>query len=421
MADLWQLATAVNLRPEAFGGMAFQRERGITIEVDGEAYDLLCRYLAPRPLPPGGGPAARLVPQLVQMGFLVPVEGPPRPVRPVPVPSWLGDGYTLSAPEVVHLTITTRCNRSCPGCYVPQPATETELASRAWCDLIDQWAQMGVFQLAVGGGEPLLYEGLFDVLAYARARGIVPSMTTNATLLDQAAARRLEEAGVGRINVSWNSPRGDGTTHNQAALQALPLLRGTRLQVGVNLLVTPAVLPQLASTLGHLEGLGVRRVTVLRPKPPLVATGDNRAWYEANRLRRGDLGWLQAIMRAWSGRLELEVDSALVGLMGESPAELLRRRAIHGCAAGRRLCTVWPDGRVTPCSFLADSAGNACRTPFAELWQRGENWERLRDVTARPQRGCTGCAIVQQCGGVRCIARYEGRDLLAGDEACPHF
>jgi len=76
---------------------------------------------------------------------------------------------------------------------------------------------------------------------------------------------------------------------------------------------------------------------------------------------------------------------------------------------------------VTPCSFLADlSAGNVRQTPFAELWQCGENWEALRDANARPQGLCAGCDVASLCGGVRCIARYEQGDLLAGDAVCPH-
>jgi len=45
LSDVWQLVEAVNLRPEAFGGMAFHRERGITLEVDAEAYRFLCTCL----------------------------------------------------------------------------------------------------------------------------------------------------------------------------------------------------------------------------------------------------------------------------------------------------------------------------------------------------------------------------------------
>ena len=75
-----------------------------------------------------------------------------------------------------------------------------------WCALIDQWASMRVYQLAVGGGEPLLYAGLFDVLRYARDRGIVPNLTTNGTLIDAKAVQELECAGVGQVNISWNGP-----------------------------------------------------------------------------------------------------------------------------------------------------------------------------------------------------------------------
>jgi radical SAM protein with 4Fe4S-binding SPASM domain len=109
--------------------------------------------------------------------------------------------------------------------------------------------------------------------------------------------------------------------------------------------------------------------------------------------------------------------------MGDAAPAHLYWRGVHGCAAGRRICTVWPDGELTPCSFLADlSAGNLCQTPFAELWARGEGWEQLRYLRPRLQGGCADCAIVSQCGGARCVARYEtghrADELFAGDTEC---
>ena len=327
----------------------------------------------------------------------------------------------LSAPETVHLAITARCNLSCPGCYVPRPHAGPELTVPELRGLIDQWAHMRVFQLAVGGGEPLLYEGLFDVLAYARQQGVVPNLTTNGTLLDADAVWRLERAGVARANLSWSGPGGAHQVQSLVFTRALQALLDSTLHVGVNLLVTSALLPRLPRVLARLQALGVRRVTVLRPKPPASPSEVGTAWYSANRLRRADLLRLGAILNGWQGALELEVDSALVGLMGDVDPARLRWRAVYGCAAGRRTCTVWPDGRVTPCSFLADlSAGDVRRVPFAELWGQGENWGLLRDPTARPGGGCTGCTIALQCGGARCVARYERGDLFAGDVECPH-
>jgi radical SAM protein with 4Fe4S-binding SPASM domain len=316
---------------------------------------------------------------------------------------------------------------------VPHRANDPELTVADWCDLIDQWAQMRVFQMAVGGGEPLLYQGLFEVLACARQYGLVPNLTTNGTLLDVRTAERLQQVGVVRVNVSWNSPGGDNRDRAQAPLHALQLLLASSMQVGVNLLVTPTLLPHLPQVLAQIQSLGVRRVTILRPKPPAIPDSDNTAWYARNRLRRADLLRLCAVLNLWQGALALEVDSALVGLMGNTHPAYLRWRGIHGCTAGRRICTVWSDGRVTPCSFLGDlDAGNVRHMPFAELWKRGRSWEMLRDPDARPQGSCSGCAVALHCGGARCIARYDrsyvagslqdtlSSGLLAGDAECPY-
>ncbi|MFZ5915452.1 MAG: radical SAM/SPASM domain-containing protein [Chloroflexota bacterium] len=421
MTEVWQLAEDVTLRPESFGGLAFHRRRGFTLELDGQAYDFLRTCLAPRPLPPPEHPAARLVPQLVRLGFLRPVDVAAKRTEDVSDVPWPGDGITLSAPETVHLAITARCNQACAGCYVPRREVGPELMAADWCHAIEQWARMRVFQVAVGGGEPLLYEGLFEVLACAHGHGIVPSLTTNGALLTSDTVRQLERAGVARVNTSWNGP-GDGSAARPAPTRALQLLLDSAMQVGVNLLVTPILLPGLPHTLAQLHALGLRRVTLLRPKPPAIATSKSLAWYETHRLRRADLLRLRAVLTAWQRALHLEVDCALVGLMGHASPKLLRRRGVYGCTAGRRMCTVWPDGRVTPCSFLADlSAGDVRQAPFAELWTQGENWEALRDPTTRSVGGCAGCAAAPHCGGVRCIARHERGGFSVGDAECPHY
>lgn len=123
--NAWQLSSAVNLRAEVFGGMAFHRQRGATLELDAEAYQLLCAYREPCALPLPGHPAARLMPQLVRLGFLQPAPVDPgqavalsREGERSGAPE--GDGLTLSAPETIHLAITARCNQACTGCYVPR-------------------------------------------------------------------------------------------------------------------------------------------------------------------------------------------------------------------------------------------------------------------------------------------------------------
>ena len=123
-------------------------------------------------------------------------------------------------------------------------------------------------------------------------------------MLDAATVRELECAGVARVNVSWNGPTDDADKHSSGFGRALPLLLDSTLQVGVNLLVTPALLSRLPQVLAQLRAQGVRRVTILRPKPPAFSTKAGKAWYDAHRLRRADLLTLRDVLNAWQGVLD---------------------------------------------------------------------------------------------------------------------
>jgi MoaA/NifB/PqqE/SkfB family radical SAM enzyme len=61
-----------------------------------------------------------------------------------------------------------------------------------------------VFQMATGGGEPLLHPRILEMMRLARQHGIVPNITTNGNLLNRKMALALKEAGVGQVQISLN-------------------------------------------------------------------------------------------------------------------------------------------------------------------------------------------------------------------------
>ena len=92
---------------------------------------------------------------------------------------------------VLQLHPTRRCNLACAHCYTSsgpsvREALDPELARAA----VVAAAALGYRQLAVSGGEPLLYPALPGVLAAARAGGLVTTLTTNGLLA--TPARRCE-------------------------------------------------------------------------------------------------------------------------------------------------------------------------------------------------------------------------------------
>ncbi|MFW6353887.1 MAG: efflux RND transporter periplasmic adaptor subunit, partial [Verrucomicrobiota bacterium] len=70
---------------------------------------------------------------------------------------------------------------------------EQELSTEQARGLIDQIADFGCPVLLFSGGEPLLRHDLFDLMDYARQKNLRIVLSTNGTLISEAAAQRLAE------------------------------------------------------------------------------------------------------------------------------------------------------------------------------------------------------------------------------------
>jgi MoaA/NifB/PqqE/SkfB family radical SAM enzyme len=85
--------------------------------------------------------------------------------------------------RVLQVHPTRRCNLACDHCYSSSgPHAQEELPLSLLLPCVEDAARLGYTQLAVSGGEPLLYRGLAKLLAHARSAGMKTTMTTNGML-----------------------------------------------------------------------------------------------------------------------------------------------------------------------------------------------------------------------------------------------
>lgn len=105
------------------------------------------------------------------------------------------------------LSVTNRCNYSCIYCHREGLDYSTrELSPEDWDFFIKIAIELGIKYYKVTGGEPLLYDGIVDVLTSIRKYGGISSITTNGYLLKEFA-ESLSKAGVDHTNVSLHSLR----------------------------------------------------------------------------------------------------------------------------------------------------------------------------------------------------------------------
>lgn len=250
-------------------------------------------------------------------------------------------------------------------------------------DFVDDLAEMKVFYINVGGGEPLLHPRFFDVVDYAGRRGVYVQFSTNGTLIDDTVAGDIARRGL-RVQVSldgWepsvNDPiRGVGTFCE--AVEALGRLREKDVTVSVNCVVTKSTVAGLDEMLRLATSFGAGlRLSRLRPAGRARDGWRKLApdWEQYRQLYH----WLKEHPEVSTG------DSFFfLSPLGEPLPGL------SFCGAGKLTCSVDPQGTVYPCPFTIAptlAVGNVRETPLSRLWR--ESGVFCRMCTGEPE-GCRG-------------------------------
>ncbi len=136
--------------------------------------------------------------------------------RGLAVPYGFESAATAEFPTYLMFDLTNKCNATCIHCPhsvgfpgSDQPAyLSLDLFKRA----VDQCVgRPMVFIRITADGEPLLHADFWDMLEYARDRGVGPlGVTTNGSALNERNARRLLESGAFMVDISLDAA-GDDT------------------------------------------------------------------------------------------------------------------------------------------------------------------------------------------------------------------
>lgn len=318
------------------------------------------------------------------------------------------DNNATKKPSRVYLDVTNACQLRCRHCCTDSGVPfEDELALGELIDVIDQVYGMGISNLVISGGEPLLRPDLCAIIERACGLGLEVTLLTNGLLIDEQWAGRLVELGV-RVKISLDGAtarthdllRGEGTfVQTCEVLRRLLLAGASDLTVHYTVhrksFLELAALPDLLCRLevpnlviGTIKPSGRAQINADLLIPPSMVPYVHQ---KVNAIkRRAGISVLQFSDRGW----------------GE-----------FGCPASCNKLGITASGRLTTCAFFGESllGGSVRESSLEELWR--DHLERSDIFVAN--KTCARCAALEACGGgCRARALYYYGDLNATDPYC---
>ncbi len=354
--------------------------------------------------------------------------------RFVPGPRTLPDGSP--ALRLVAWEVTRSCNLACRHCRAeahsePYPGECDTAAAKAF---IDSLPEVGSPIIIFTGGEPLLRRDIFELVAYARDKGLRSVMAPNGTLVTPENARLMAESGIQRCSISIDGA--DAAHHDafrgvpgafEGALRGMACLREAGIPFQINTTVTRDNLSHFKEIFSLAERLGAAAWHIFLLVPMGRAT-DLRDQVITAEEYEETLNWLYDFRKTTAMHLKATCAPHYYRIMRQrakaegvsvTPDTFGMDAMTRGCLGGIGFCFVSHVGRVQPCGYLELDCGNVFTTPLPEIWRSAEPFLRFRDKGAYLGK-CGICEYHRVCGGCRARAYSLTGDSMAEEPLCTY-
>jgi radical SAM protein with 4Fe4S-binding SPASM domain len=337
----------------------------------------------------------------------------------------------MPALQLISWNLTRRCNLACGHCYLDAVQRKREapgeLSPAEALDAVGQIAQAAPgAMLVLTGGEPLLRKDLAALATRASALGLMPVIGTNGVLLDEDRARGLKAAGAAGVGISLDSAAPE--FHDRlrgrpgawaAALAAMRTARAAGLAVQVQATLFPHNRHEAAALADRAQEVGALALNFFF----LVCTG--RGVTQTDMPQEMFEETLAGIIDLQRTRPQLMIRARcapyarrLLGLRAAESRDGYEPWS-SACLAGRSYLRITPQGRVTPCPYIPEVAGDLRSESLASIWSGSPMLGRLRSEL--PQGKCGDCDFRHSCGGCRARAAAASGNLLGEDPKCAYI
>jgi len=323
--------------------------------------------------------------------------------------------YTLIA------ELTYRCPLRCPYCSNPTDWAKrrNELDTETWLRVFREAEDLGVVQLNLTGGEPLVRKDLEALIAGARKLDLYTNLITSGIPLSRERLERFRAAGLDNVQISVQdvtaeaSDRIAGLRSFDKKLEVAGWVKDLGMPLTLNVVLHRDNLDHVAELIALAERMRADRLELANTQYLGWALVNRRALLPT----REQLDRARAIAAEARKRLRgrMEVLFVTPDYYSDYP-----KSCMDGW--GQRFIVVSPDGLALPCHAAHTLPGlafeNVRERNLAAIWSDSPGFNAFRGEAWMPEpcRSCDKRGI--DFGGCRCQAYHLTGDAAATDPAC---
>jgi radical SAM protein with 4Fe4S-binding SPASM domain len=334
---------------------------------------------------------------------------------------------------IVFYETTRACDLACRHCRASaqRECHPDELPTAAAMKMIESLTEFPKPPLLVlTGGDPIKRGDVFELIAFARQRGLEVAMTPSATpLVTTSVLCRLKDSGLHRLAVSLDGA--DPATHDDFRQVSGSFARTMDIiddanRIGLPVQINTTVGRHNVRQLAEIADLLARRNVVLWSVFFIVPTGRATAHqrlgadeveqafaeiYRQSKLQRFPIKTTEA---PHYRRFVLQHAKATGGAN-----RVCGTPGMGGTNDGKGIAFISHTGEIYPSGFLPLSCGRAPLDSVARVYQESKLFRALRD-TDRLGGKCGACEFKNLCGGSRARAYALSGDPLGEEPDCAY-
>lgn len=313
--------------------------------------------------------------------------------------------------------LTARCNLDCKMCYIHKRENDStvrcrERSAEQWLALASECQKAGLLHLLLTGGEPMLRPDFKEIYAGCRQLGLLVSINSNATLINDDMVAFLAANPPARINITlygasaetYGALCGDASAY-QRVVRAILALKEAGVSVKLNFSTTAYNHHETAEVFQFAEahGIPIQAASYMFPATRACENG----CCESERMTPAESAREQLVqeqLHFTREEMRERLEKKLAGIRvadpnsecQELPTERLR------CRAGSSTFWVTWDGQLRPCGIMTKPSVEIS-ADFLQAWKA---IRAAREEIYIPAQ-CTSCEIAHACDQCAAICQAE--------------